>query len=220
MVWFRHLALPASDVFFAHFYLFLNHGADFASNLLMKKLLITLIILAILGLGIWIAYLRMGNQPKVESRHQILVESIEAMGKLELVKYRLSDIVEHKNINTFLPDASVLLIIKADAVGCVDLTKIATEHIVVQDDSVSIRLPQPEICYVKIDHTSSRVYDTKMAFFREAKLVDEAFKAAEDQVTKEVKKSDILQQTRSNALHVMRPLLEGLGFSKINLTFE
>lgn len=186
----------------------------------MKKLLIILVILLILGLGVWIAYLRMEKQPTVESRHQILVESIEAMGKLELVKYRLSDVVEHKNISTFLPNASVLLIIKADAVGCVDLTKIAPEHIMVQDDSVSIRLPQPEICYVKIDHASSRVYDTKMAFFREAKLVDEAFKSAEDQITREVKKSDILQQTRANALNVLRPLLEGLGFSKIKLTFE
>ncbi|VTP97303.1 DUF4230 domain-containing protein [Sphingobacterium daejeonense] len=141
------------------------------------------------------------------------------MGKLELVKYRLSDVVEHKNMTAYLPDASVLLIIKADAVGCIDLSKLTPEDVKVMEDSVTINLPKPEICYVKIDHKSSKVYDTKMAFFREATLVDEAFKAAEEEITRQVNKSDILEQTKNNATHVLRPLLEGLGYSKINLTF-
>ena len=88
------------------------------------------------------------------------------------------------------------------------------------EDSVTINLPKPEICYVKIDHKSSKVYDTKMAFFREATLVDEAFKAAEEEITRQVNKSDILDQTKNNATHVLRPLLEGLGYTKINLTFD
>ena len=62
------------------------------------------------------------------------------MGKLELVKYRLSDVVEHKNMTAYLPDASVLLIIKADAVGCIDLGKLKAEDVKVMDDSVTISL--------------------------------------------------------------------------------
>ena len=113
-----------------------------------------------------------------------------------------------------------MLIVKADAVGCVDLTKLDPNKISVNGDSVSIQLPKPELCYVKIDHNASRVYDTKMAFFREATLVDEAFKSAESQVAKEVAKSDIIQQTKTNAMHVFKPFLEALGFKKIHLTFD
>lgn len=186
----------------------------------MKKFFIVVIIIGLLGIIGWMLLVKYGQRPATETTHQILVERIEAMGKLELVKYRLSDVIEHKAISTFLPDASVLLIIKADAVGCVDLTKLNRDQIYVEGDSVSIQLPKPEICYVKIDHGGSRVYDTKMAYFREAALVDEAFKRAESQVTKEVAKSDILQQTRSNASNVFRPLLEGLGFKRINISFD
>ncbi len=150
----------------------------------------------------------------------MVLERIEAMGRLELVKYRFSDILEHTNRSTYLPDASVLLIVKADAVGCVDLTKLSKEDVQVFGDSVSIALPKAELCYVKIDHKASKVYDTKMAFFREAKLVDEAFKGAEEEITRQVKKSDILKQTESNAMHVFKPLLEGLGFKKIHLSFQ
>ncbi len=185
----------------------------------MKFLKIVFIIVILIAIG-WLLLVRFGNRPTSESKHQLLIERIEAMGKLELVKYRFSDVLEHKNVSAYLPDASVLLIVKADAVGCVDLTKLSPQDIEVIDDSVSIRLPAPEICYVKIDHEASKVYDTKMAFFREATLVDEAFKSAEKEVYKEVRNSDILTQTKENAIHVFRPLLEGLGFSKIRVHFE
>lgn len=156
----------------------------------------------------------------VESKHQLLVEKIEAMGKLELVRYQISDVIEHKNKTDFLPEASVLLIVKAEAVGCVDLTKITREDIKVEADTAVVNLPQPEICYVKIDHESSRVYDTKMAYFREAKLVDEAYKAAEQKISSEVKKSDILAQTKTNASSVLKPIIEGLGYKNVRLIFN
>lgn len=186
----------------------------------MGKFLKFVIVVAILALGGWFVYQKYASGPRVESKHQLLVDRIEAMGKLELVKYRYSDVVEHKNISTFLPEASVLLIVKADAVGCINLSKVAPEDIQVTGDSVSIKLPAPEICYIKIDHEASKVYDTKMAFLREAELVDEAYKAAEKAVADDVKKSDILSQTRANAITVFRPLLQGLGFPKVHLAFE
>ncbi|RZL37673.1 MAG: DUF4230 domain-containing protein [Pedobacter sp.] len=156
----------------------------------------------------------------VESKHQMLTEKIEAIGKLELVRYQISDVLEHKAKTDFLPEASVLLIVKAEAVGCIDLTKITRDAIVVTGDSAEITLPQPEICYVKIDHKKSRVYDTKMAFFREADLVDAAYKEAERKLTEEVKKSNILAQTKTNALSVLKPIIEGLGYKNVKLNFE
>lgn len=185
----------------------------------MMRFLKIVLFLAITAVAVWALFFRTPAKPSSETKHQILLERIESMGKLELVKYRFSDVLEHKNISQFLPDASVLLIVKADAVGCIDLTKLKAEDIIVENDSVSIQLPQPELCYVKIDHSASKVYDTKMAFFREATLVDEAFKAAEKEVGREVRKSDILDQTKANAIHVFKPILEGLGFTKVNLHF-
>ena len=88
-----------------------------------------------------------------------------------------------------MPDERILFVAAGEVTGCIDLTKITRDAIVVTGDSAEITLPQPEICYVKIDHKKSRVYDTKMAFFREADLVDAAYKEAERKLTEEVKKS-------------------------------
>lgn len=136
------------------------------------------------------------------------------------VKYRYSDVIEHINKTDYLPLASILLIIKADAVGCIDLTKIDSNSITVIGDSVRLTLPKAEICYIKIDHKDSKVYDTKMAFFREANLVDEAYKHAENEIAKKVRQSDILTQTQNNALLILKPLLEGLGYYKIVIDFK
>lgn len=186
----------------------------------MGRILKIIAVLAVIAFIVWYMAGKFSFNTTVESKHQLLLDRVESMGKLELVKYRVSDVLEHKNKTPFLPEASVLLIIKADAVGCIDLTKIRPEQIRVTGDSASIQLPQPEICYIKIDHKASRVYDTKMAFFREANLVDEAYKSAEQKISDEVRKSDILEQTRTNALGVLRPILTGLGYKKLSLSFE
>lgn len=186
----------------------------------MNKLIKIVITLGILIGGTWFIWTRIQPGTSKETKHQVLLESIESMGKLELVKYRLSDVLEHKELSTFLPEASVLLIIKAEAVGCIDLSKLQSSDVTLIADSVHIQLPQPEICYVKIDHQNSKVYDTKMAFFREASLVDEAYKNAEQEIQKQVRKSDIIEQTRINAVHVLRPLINGLGYQKIGISFN
>lgn len=183
--------------------------------------LVNLIFLTFLIVVIyWFAKDSFGSKDKIHTDHQILIEQIEAMGKLELVKYQVSDIIQHTNKNTYLPDASVLLIVKADAVGCIDLTKVQSSDITTIGDSVIIQLPHPEICYVKIDHAASRVYDTKMAFFQEADLVDEAYRFAEVEIKKKVQQSDILQQTKNNATHILQPLLAGLGYKKLTLVYN
>lgn len=186
------------------------------------KRVFTIIIVAILAFCLIYWFSKDIFNPKTDiiSNHDILIEQIESIGKLELVKYRLSDVIEHKNSTDYLPDASVLLIVKAEAVGCIDLSKINPEDIQSMGDSVTIYLPHPEICYVKIDHSSSKVYDTKMAFFREADLVDEAYKYAEIEINKQVRKSDILQQTRNNAQLILKPLIESFGFKKVTLMFK
>ncbi len=185
------------------------------------KQLVNLIILAIIVVIVyWFAKDKFQQKDKIVSNHTILIEQIESIGKLELVKYRVSDVMEHSSKNQYLPDASVLLIIKADAVGCIDLSKLKAEDVQVVADTAIIYLPQPEICYVKIDHTSSKVYETKMAFFQEANLVDDAYKFAEAEIHKQVSKSDILEQTKINAQHVLKPLITGLGYSTAIIKFR
>ncbi|UFH53828.1 DUF4230 domain-containing protein [Spirosoma sp. KNUC1025] len=155
-----------------------------------------------------------------QTTQSIILKEITALGKLELVKYTFKDIVEHEQVNTFLPNANAILIVEGEATGCIDLTQITTANIVAEGDSVTVELPKPELCGWKINHDRSRVYDTRFSFLNESQLVSDAYRQAERQVQQSALNSGILDQTRQNADRMLRPLLERISGKKIRLEFR
>lgn len=155
-----------------------------------------------------------------KTTQSIILKEVTSLGKLELVKYTFKDIVEHEQVNTFLPNANAVLIVEGEATGCIDLTQIAQDDIVADEDSVTVHLPKPELCGWKINHDRSRVYDTHFSFLNESQLVSDAYRQAERQVQQSALNSGILEQTRHNADRMLRPLLERISGKKIRLEFR
>lgn len=156
---------------------------------------------------------------ELKTTHNIVLKEISELGKLELVKFVYRDVVEQEITRDFLPNPQAILIIQGEAVGCIDLQKVADEDIVAVGDTVIINLPKPEICYHKIDHNRSRVYDTKYAFMNEGLLLEEAFKRAEAQILETALDNDILEQTKQNANLVLKPILETMTGKKVVLKY-
>ncbi|MCK8491340.1 MULTISPECIES: DUF4230 domain-containing protein [Spirosoma] len=149
-----------------------------------------------------------------------VLKEVTALGKLELVSYTFKDIVEHEQVNTFLPNANAVLIVEGQATGCVDLTRIKAEDIQTAGDSIIIQLPKPELCSWKINHDRSRVYDTRFSFLDQSQLVSDAYKEAERQIRQSALSGGILDQTRQNADRILKPLLERISGRKVRLTFQ
>jgi hypothetical protein len=181
-----------------------------------------------LGLGLWWAMADRLVAPAVELPVEVtqsvsLVQKIEAVGKLELVRYQLKDVVEvtKPSGSAYIPDAKVLLVVSGEAVGCLDLTKLRAQHVREGADTVVVELPAPELCYHKIDHANSKVYDTKFTLLNgEAGLVDEAYRQAEAQIKAAAESQQILEQTKANAQLVLRPLLAQLTHKTVVLVFQ
>jgi len=150
----------------------------------------------------------------------IVLKEITALGKLELVKYTFKDIVEQEQVNTFLPNGNAVLIVEGEATGCIDLTKIRADDIIPDADSLTIRLPAPEVCSWRINHDRSRVYDTRFTFLEESKLVDKAYQRAEKQIRQSALDGGILEQTRQNANKMLLPLLSQLSGKKVGFIFS
>lgn len=158
----------------------------------------------------------MGKPVAVISNHNIVLEKMEELGKLELVKYKFKDVLEHTIEYDWYPDSKAVLIISGEAVGCIDLKKIKKEDIdQTRKDSIYIRLPEPELCYYKINHDQSRVYDSKHGFNDAAKLMGEAYKEAEKKMKTVALETGILEQTKKNAEVMLKPLFEGISKKKV-----
>ena len=161
------------------------------------------------------------DQPRqTQTQHNTVVQEITAMGKLELVRYSFKDIVEHEVLNTILPNAKAILIVQGQAVGCIDLTQIKTTDVASYGDTMVVQLPEPEICFYKIDHSKSKVYDTQFAFVEEAKIIQEAYQHAEIQIKQSALEMGILEQTRTNAQKILKPTLERISGKPVVLKFR
>ncbi|QKG54762.1 DUF4230 domain-containing protein [Hymenobacter sp. BRD67] len=177
--------------------------------------LFPLLALVALGVFLWrkIGSTLAAREPQVTVTHNTVLTQVEALGKLELVRYRFKDVVEYKRSAKypFLPDAKAALIVGGEAVGCLDLRQLRPQDVTFEGDSVvRIILPAPELCAFQVDHSQSRVFSTENGFFQDAELVDEAYRYAEAQVRRSALQSGILAETQRNAQQILVPMLHTL----------
>ena len=146
----------------------------------------------------------------------MMIESIEAMGKLQLVKYNFQEVTEMKELSPSLlsiikldADSKAILISKGEAAGCIDLTKMGEKDIAVIGDSVYIKLPEPELCYHKLDVNGTKLYSVQTGVFANRdQFIERAYQQAERNIEKAARQSNILEQTRYQARLILRPLLK------------
>lgn len=163
--------------------------------------------------------------------HDLVLEKLEALGKLELVKYHFKEITEVKATSqwktffrSYSPDMTAALITSGEAVGCVDLTMLKNEDILINGDSLQIYLPDPELCYYKIDLEKSRIYDLETGYLsteeEERKFIEQVYKRAENQIKAAAYESGIQEQTKVNATIVLKPLLEEITGKQVRISFR
>lgn len=160
------------------------------------------------------------GEPTIISNHNVVLEKIEELGKLELVKYKFRDVLEYNIKYDWWPDSKTILIISGEAVGCIDLKKIQQKDIRDTKDTVYVHLPTPELCYYKLNHNESKVYDTKSYSMDATKMVSGAYAEAEKQVKRTALQSNILEQTKMNGEKLLKPLLEQISNKKVVFTYQ
>jgi hypothetical protein len=151
-----------------------------------------------------------------------MLQKITSMGKLELIKYTMKDIIEQKEIHTILPDSRVLFLAVGEVTACIDLTKIKKSDITQTKDSVIVFLPQPEICYAKLDHEKSMIYDITGAWFpgNTKDMVEGVYKLAEKRIFDNARQMDVLGMARQNAQLIFKPLLQSISGKTVVLNFK
>ncbi len=193
-------------------------------------------LLIIIGLVLWYTGFTLPGSNKKQSvvtiNTTLILEKVEALGKLELVKYNYKEIFDYRALSEgkikgsvslrsydFEPDLKVILIAQGEAVGCIDLQKIKTNDVRIKNDTIVIHLPDPEICYYKLDHEKTRIYDFERSGWwshlfsddEEVKeVIEQAYREAEKQIRKAALENGILEETAKNAEKLLGPMLQGM----------
>jgi hypothetical protein len=162
------------------------------------------------------------NTTRTQVTEDAMVLRVIRMGKLELVKFAMKDVVEKRELHMILPDSRVLFVAVGEVTACIDLTKVKRSDIKQSKDTVSIVLPQPEVCYVKLDHQKSRVYDVSGVWFadKSRQMVEDVYKIAERKMLVTATEMNLMGKARENANLIFKPFLENFSGKKVLIIFK
>src|SRR6516164_10676058 len=167
---------------------------------------ITLLVWLITGAGLLrlIASLR-GGGTVIQASQPTVVRQIQQLQRLETVRYTMDKIISGEHDSPYMPKFLVsdrlLLVVHGEVIGGVDLSKLQLNDVVVQDQSISLRLPQAQILVTRLDNAQTRVYsrDTGLFSSPDPNLESEVRQEAERQLQEAAIEGDILKTADGNA---------------------
>lgn len=188
----------------------------------MKNNRIYGIVLLILGLiiGLMTMYIFMPKKAPIEVSHNMVVQNIERLGNLEVVRYNIRDVVEYKKVRQWLPNAKTVLVASGEVFVSVNLNQVRKDDIKISRKSITLTLPQPVLSVIKINHSQSKIFNMEFGLWESGQLADEAYKQAEKYLTEQARNLDYEAKGRENAIALLTPILQNMGFENVMINFK
>jgi hypothetical protein len=156
-----------------------------------------------------------------------VIEKIQRLNRLETVKYSLDTVVEGQESNAVLPDAfagdKLLMIVHGSTVAGVDLSQLKPDSVQITEGSngrsIQLTLPPSQVFATTVDETKTRVYsrDTGLLVSPDPNLESQTRAKAQADLQQAALSDGILDAASKNARVAVTAMLEGLGFSHVDL---
>lgn len=152
----------------------------------------------------------------------VVVEDIQKLDQLDTVRVTQSVVVTKETGGTelrrFLTGEEVLLVAVGNVEAGVDLSDLTEEDVRVEDKTVTLQMPEPEISSVALDEEETRLYDRDQGILRlrpDETLVEEARREAQDELVAAARQNDIRVTAERNAEDTIRTFLTTLGYEEV-----
>lgn len=204
-------------------------GGGFATTLVLALVIVVLSV----GLGIGISRFDFAERmpligPLLQERpaqtetSPVVVEGVRGLDRLATVRVTESIIVTRESGGDFFDrlfsGERVLLVASGDVEAGVDLADLGENDVVVREETVTIRLPEPEVLSAHLDEENTRVYDRDYSPLNvrpDDDLVEEARATAEERLEAAARENGILDTAETNAEQSIRAFVETLGFEEV-----
>src|SRR5579875_785024 len=167
------------------------------------------------------------GRPLVTVSAPDVVEKIQRLNRLETVVYSLDTVIETHESNPVLPDVlagdRLLMIVHGQTIAGVDFSKLKPESVQITEGrdgrSIRLTLPPSEVFLTAIDNAKSRVYarDTGIFVRADPNMESVTRTRAQGELQQAALSDGILDAASKNARESVRAMLEGLGFTHVQL---
>ena len=163
------------------------------------------------------------ERPARTTTSPVVVEGVRELDQLATVRVTESILVTRESgaenaLERLFSGEKVLLVATGDVEAGVDLSEIGEDDVRVEDETVTIRLPEPEVLSSSLDEENTRVYDrdySPLNLRPDDDLVEEARAEAEERIEAAARENGILGTAETNAEDSVRALVVALGFREV-----
>ncbi|MGB3683296.1 MAG: DUF4230 domain-containing protein [Rubrobacteraceae bacterium] len=152
----------------------------------------------------------------------VVVEDIRKLDQLDTVRMTQSVVVTKETGGTelrrFLTGEEVILVAVGDVEAGVNLSDLTEEDVQVEEDIVTLQMPEPEVSSVALDEEQTRLYDRDQGILRlrpDETLVEEARQDARDELLAAARQNDIISTAERNAEDTVSAFLTTLGYEEV-----
>ena len=173
------------------------------------------------GIGEWFNYHI--TSPQIKDPN-LIVKQINGVSELTNTVFVMDAIVptsSHRKIGKWvIGETSLLYIARGEVRAGLDLSKITSQHITINENKITIQLPTPEILDSKIDVNKSQVYDYNRGFLNlgpdnAPELQTEAQRQTLSMIKQTACEQEILHQANEKGIMVVRKLMETAGYETV-----
>jgi len=149
-----------------------------------------------------------------------IIHEIQSLARLETIQYTVEKVITAEagqEISAFLFGDRLLFVAHGVVIAGVDLSKISSNDLELKDNSLTVRLPNPEVFVATLDNEKSYVYDRKTGLLAKgnADLETKARQVAEVEILKAALDDGILNLARQNAESYLTRLFNTLGYHDV-----
>jgi uncharacterized protein DUF4230 len=203
------------------------------SGLGTTLVLALVIVLVSVGLGVGISrfdFVRavpilgplLEEKPARTTTGPVVVEGVRGLDQLATVRWTESVPVTRQSggdvLDRLFSGEEVLVIATGEVEAGVDLSEIGKDDVRVEGETVTMRLPEPEILSASLDEEKTRVYDRDFSPLNvrpDDELVEEARLRAIEKVEETARENGILETAEANAENSIRAFVTTLGFEEV-----
>lgn len=172
-------------------------------------------------LGWWLTRAPRPSAGSPPPSHALTIEKLQAIGRLEVLRYVMRDVVIHRwTYRIPFTESKLLLVVMGEAIVCLDFAQIQ----VVSRDTVAsrltLKLPKPYVCQVRLDPAQTKVYDASFSVLEwwqdgEAERMREALAAAQDSIRARISQTFPAELAYAQAEKLLTSLLQETGWQTV-----
>ncbi len=188
--------------------------------------LIAITVFIIVLLGLWIFVIK-GNLEKtslINTSQPSVIKEVQSLQRLETASFTVEKVIDAGTqqgnpFSQFLFGNRILLIAHGQVIAGFDFSQVSNNDISINEKTIHIKLPPPQILVTSLDNSQTRVYDRQQGILNTGQkdLESQARTAAEKSIKDAACKGGILQQAADNGRKQVTALLYGLGFTTVTL---